>query len=66
MNVFEPFENDSQALTFVSGDDELSLENGTDAIVIAGTLTLVKGDPDSRANARLLRDTLSRILENLP
>jgi hypothetical protein len=60
-----PFANDSQALAFTSGDDDFSVENASEAIVISGTLTLTKGDPDSRANAVLLRDTLSRILEGI-
>jgi hypothetical protein len=33
MTDFEPFANDSQVLTLVSGDDELSLENGMVAVV---------------------------------
>ena len=40
MSDFKPFDNDSQSLTFPSGTDELDLENGKDAIVLSGTLTI--------------------------
>jgi hypothetical protein len=65
MDTLKPFDNDSQAVTFTSGDDEFSLENGKEAIVLSGTLTLVKGDAESRANALELRDALSSILKSI-
>ncbi len=65
MSDFKPFDNDSQALTLCSEDDELNLENGTDVIVLPGTLTIDKHDPDSRANVEELHDALSKILETL-
>jgi hypothetical protein len=64
MSDFDPFKNDSQVITLTSGDDEFSLENAPDSIVLSGTLTLGIADADSRANALLLRDTLSRILSS--
>jgi len=65
MDTLKPFDNDSQAVTFTSGDDEFSLENGKEAIVLSGTLTLVKGDESSRTNALELRDTLTKILASI-
>ena len=62
MSTFLPFANDSQSITFPSGDDEMSLENGTDIIVLSGTLSISKSDPDSKANLQQLRDELDRML----
>lgn len=63
MSEFKPFANDSQVLTLTSGEEEFSVENGTDAIVLSGTLTLTKGDPSSRRNVEELRDLLDRVLK---
>ena len=61
MSVFKPFENESQSMTFASGDDELSLENGLDAIVLSGTLTVPRGDAAAKTSLLELIETLRRI-----
>ncbi len=63
MTEFKPFENDSQAVTFPSGADELSLENGTDCIVLSGTMTFTKGDTESKADLQALLAQLGAVLK---
>ena len=35
-DAFRPFDNDTQVMTFTDGQDELTLENGPDAVLLAG------------------------------
>ena len=65
MDEFKPFANDAQVVTFTSAADEMSMENGTDEIVLSGTLTITKGDHDSHAAVLELRNQLDGILHEL-
>lgn len=66
MSDFKPFANDSQVLTFPSGTDELNLENGRDAVVLSGTLTISRNDPAARDNAVALLDAFAAVVNALP
>lgn len=37
-DAFRPFENDTQVTTFTDGQGELSLENGTEAVLLTGQI----------------------------
>lgn len=65
MASFKPFANDTQVVTFPSGEEELSLENGQEEVVLTGTLVLRKGDPASRASLAQLQQELSKVLAAL-
>ncbi len=59
MSDFDPFANDAQVVTFTTGDDELSLENGEDEIVLSGSAVFSKTDPQ----AKLILETLLQELQ---
>ena len=59
-NAFRPFDNDTQVMTFTDGDHELSLENGPDAVLLAGQLDL-SADEAGLRQVRALREALGRI-----
>ena len=42
ISQFKPFENDSQIVAL----DDLSIENGKEEILIVGSFTVQKSDPD--------------------
>lgn len=65
MSTFKPFANDSQVLTLTAGVDELSFENGTEEILLSGTMTLRRDDPETRANVLALQAALAAILDQL-
>ena len=65
MPAFKPFENDTQVITFPCGDDEFSIENGIEALVVSGTLTLVKGDETATSTLRALILELTKVLAAL-
>lgn len=58
--VFEPFENDTQVTTFTDGHGELSLENGPDAVLLAGEIEF-SADADGLARVRALREALGAV-----
>lgn len=62
MSDFSPFANDTQSLTLTSGNDELSVENGTEAVLLFGTLTLKKSDNEAADALRALIEVLQRTL----
>lgn len=59
-DAFRPFANDSQVMTFADGRGELSIENGTDTILLHGDLEL-PATADGLATVRALREALARI-----
>lgn len=59
-DAFRPFANDSQVMTFADGRGELSIENGTDALLLHGDLEL-PATADGLATVRALREALARI-----
>lgn len=59
-DAFRPFDNDSQVMTFADGRGELSIENGTDAVLLHGDLEL-SCTPECLARVRALRKALARI-----
>lgn len=59
-DAFRPFDNDTQVMTFTDGDHELSLENGLDAVLLAGQLDL-SADEAGLRQVRALREALGRI-----
>ena len=59
-DVFEPFANDSQVMTFADGRGELSIENGTESLLLHGDLEFA-ATPDCLARVRALRAALERI-----
>ena len=65
MSPLNPFDNDSQAVTLISGDDEFAIENGLDTVVLSGTLSLTKGQKASKANVLELQQILAAVLKAL-
>lgn len=59
-DAFRPFDNDTQVMTFTDGQDELTLENGPDAVLLAGQLNL-SADQAGLRQVRALREALARI-----
>lgn len=60
--AFAPFANDTQVLSLVAGDEELSIENGTDAVRISGTLLINPHDARSLRQAAILMAALEKIV----
>jgi hypothetical protein len=58
--AFEPFANDTQVMTFTDGEGELSIENGTDTVLLAGELEF-GADHDGLARVQALREALAVI-----
>lgn len=60
MKTIDPFRNDDQALTI--GD--LSVENGSDAVILSGSLS-IRRDKKGLTAARMLAETFRAIVDRL-
>jgi hypothetical protein len=65
MSAFSPFHNDSQVVTITTGEDELSLENGFEDILLSGTAIFKRGDSQSKAALAELQRQLAAIARAL-
>lgn len=59
-DAFRPFDNDTQVTTFTDGQGELSIENGIDAVLLAGEIEFT-ADAQGLSRVRALRAALGEI-----
>lgn len=59
-DAFKPFANDTQVTTFTDGQGELSLENGTDAVLLTGELEF-GADQEGLARVQALQQALAAV-----
>ena len=58
--AFAPFANDTQVVTLTDGIHELSIENGTESVLLAGEIELT-ADQEGLQHVRALREALAAV-----